>query len=134
VSGLQSVENRRDKIKSAVPDIRPQSGVVVHSFSLCHVPDPAVLPNLRRAVSHGCKNTAIVLAYISEADERRLYAPAGYDSIHPYLVDELNFSEDAAGKRIHAARTCRRFPALFEAVCAGRSAPERRVHAGVASR
>jgi 5-methylcytosine-specific restriction endonuclease McrA len=37
-----------------------------------------------------------------------------------YLVHELNRSDDAAAKRIHAARAAHRFPALFEALADGR--------------
>jgi 5-methylcytosine-specific restriction endonuclease McrA len=37
-----------------------------------------------------------------------------------YCVEELRFSDDAAAKRIQAARAARRFPALFEALADGR--------------
>ena len=37
-----------------------------------------------------------------------------------YCVHELRLSEEAAFKRIHAARTARRFPALFAALAEGR--------------
>ena len=37
-----------------------------------------------------------------------------------YCVDELHFSEDAAYKRIRAARAARRLPILFDAVAEGR--------------
>jgi hypothetical protein len=37
-----------------------------------------------------------------------------------YCVGELGMSEDATGKRIHAARAARRFPILFHAVADGR--------------
>ncbi|MBI5710764.1 MAG: hypothetical protein HZC42_10740 [Candidatus Eisenbacteria bacterium] len=37
-----------------------------------------------------------------------------------YCVHELHFSEDAACKRIRAARTARQFPALFAMLAEGR--------------
>ena len=63
---------------------------------------------------------AEMLALIGEVDARRLYAPVGYSSMHAFLVKELRFSDDAAFKRIQAARVARRFPALFAAMADGR--------------
>jgi 5-methylcytosine-specific restriction endonuclease McrA len=40
--------------------------------------------------------------------------------MHAYCVEKLRLSEDAAYKRIRAARAARRFPSLFEAVAEGR--------------
>jgi hypothetical protein len=37
-----------------------------------------------------------------------------------YCVQALGFSEESAGRRIHAARTARRFPAIFAALADGR--------------
>jgi len=50
----------------------------------------------------------------------QLYLPAAYPSMFAYCVGELHFSEDAAFKRIKAARAARRFPAIFDAVAEGR--------------
>jgi hypothetical protein len=64
--------------------------------------------------------TAAVLAHIAEVDARRLYAPVGYPSMHAYCVGELRLSEDAAFRRIRAARAGREFPTLFAALADGR--------------
>jgi hypothetical protein len=56
----------------------------------------------------------------AEVDARRLYVPAGYPSMFEYCVAELRLSEDAAYKRIQAARAARRFPVLFTALAEGR--------------
>src|SRR5262245_39033173 len=40
--------------------------------------------------------------------------------MHAYCVGELRLCEQAAFKRIHAARAARRFPAIFEALAEGR--------------
>ncbi|HYM81994.1 MAG TPA: hypothetical protein VEY91_11380 [Candidatus Limnocylindria bacterium] len=40
--------------------------------------------------------------------------------MHAYCLHELHLSEEAAFKRIRAARTARRFPAIFPAVAEGR--------------
>ena len=65
------------------------------------------------------ERTALILAEIAEFSHRKLYAPAGYSSMHAYCVGRLGFTDDAAYNRIHAARAARRFPLLFEAVADG---------------
>src|SRR5262245_30810825 len=64
--------------------------------------------------------TADLLAHVAEFDKRKLYLPAGYPSMFAYCVGELGLSEDAAFKRIKAARAARRFPALLDALAEGR--------------
>jgi hypothetical protein len=81
--------------------------------------DPLVLPGLASVVATGCANTAETLAFIAVADERKLYLPAAYPSMYQYCLGELHMSEDAAAKRIHAARAARRFPAIFDAIARG---------------
>jgi hypothetical protein len=66
------------------------------------------------------ERTALILAEIAEFSHRKLYAPAGFSSMHAYCVGRLGFTDDAAYNRIHAARAARRFPILFDAVADGR--------------
>jgi hypothetical protein len=61
--------------------------------------------------------TAHLLADLAEIDVRRLFVQAGYSTLSVYCRDALRLSEDAAARRIHAARAARRFPAVF-AMCA----------------
>jgi len=78
---------------------------------------------LRQLYSYGSKNnevTAMYLAFIGEADARRIYAEEGCSSMHAFCVRRLHLSDSAAFKRIHAARAARRFPELFVAVADGR--------------
>lgn len=88
--------------------------------SLAHLSDTALLRDLHDLVARERATTAALLAHIAEVDARRLYAPAGYSSMHAYCVHALRLSEDAAFKRILAARTARRFPELFDLVAEGR--------------
>ena len=90
------------------------------SYSLGHVLDAVLLRDLAGLVARDRATTATLLAHIAEVDARRLFVPAGYPSMHAYCVDELHLSEDAASKRIQAARAARRFPALFTALAEGR--------------
>src|SRR6185369_3774930 len=70
--------------------------------------------------SQDCERIAIRLAQLAEIDAQEYYRPLGYDTMFRYCVGELHFSEDSAWKRIQAAKICRRFPVLFEAVADGR--------------
>ena len=90
----------------------------VYSFS--HLSDQELLRGLASCVAGERTATAMVMAHIAEVDARRLYVPAGFPSMFLYCVYELHLSEDAAYKRIQAARAARQFPAIFEAVAEGR--------------
>ena len=87
---------------------------------LSRVSDAVLLRDLAALIAKDRLTIARILAHLAEVDARRLYAPAGYPSMHAFCVGELRFSEDAAYKRIQAARAARRFPALFAAVAGGR--------------
>jgi hypothetical protein len=54
------------------------------------------------------------------SDARRRYVPAGYPSLLACCVECLHLSNDAALKRIQAARVARRFPVVFPALAVGR--------------
>ncbi len=92
----------------------------MREYSLAHLSDAVVLLELAELIARDRVTTAILLAHIAEVDARRLYVPAGYPSMFAYCVDELQISEDAASKRIQAARAARQFPALFVALAHGR--------------
>jgi len=92
----------------------------VSTYSFPHLADPVLLRELAATVAHDRATTALLLAYLAEVDARRLYLPAAYPSMYAWCVGELQFSEDEAYSRIRAARTARRFPAIFDAVAARR--------------
>jgi hypothetical protein len=89
-------------------------------YNLAHLSDEVLVHDLAALVDQDRSTTANLLAHIAEVDTRRLYAPAGYSSMFAYCVEELRLSEDAAYKRIRAARAARQFPELFAAVAEGR--------------
>src|SRR5262245_29795199 len=89
-------------------------------YSLTHLTDGTLLQDLIALVTRERTNTAELLAHLAEVDARRLYLPAGYPSMHAYCERELRLSEDAANKRIRAARKAREVPALFAAIADGR--------------
>ena len=92
----------------------------MRNYTLAHLSDEVLLRDLAALVVRDRVTTAALLAHIAEVDARRLYVPAGYPSMHAYCVDELRLSENAAYKRIQAARAARQFPALFVALAEGR--------------
>src|SRR5262249_10147211 len=64
--------------------------------------------------------TAALLAHFAEFDARKLYLPAAYPSMYAYCVGKLHLCEQAAYKRIQAARAGRQYPIVFAAVAEGR--------------
>jgi 5-methylcytosine-specific restriction endonuclease McrA len=90
------------------------------SYSRSHLTDPGLLSVAATRVSLDRDTTAELLADLGEIDARKLYVPAGYDSMYGFCVHELRMSEDVACKRISAARAARRFPSIFPAVADGR--------------
>ena len=90
------------------------------TYSLDHLTDGALLRDLVALVAQDRKTTTALLAHLAEVDARKLYLPAAYPSMYAYCVGELRLCEEAAFKRIYAARTARRFPALFAALADGR--------------
>lgn len=92
----------------------------MHEYTLAHLSDAVLLRDLKTLVRQDRATTVMLLAHIAEVDARRLYAPAGYSSMFAYCTGELRLSEDAAYKRIRAARAARRFPVLFAELAEGR--------------
>lgn len=64
--------------------------------------------------------TVQLLVRLAAVDTRELYSPAGYSTMWDYCLGELDMSDDAAHRRLWAARKCRDFPALFDALADGR--------------
>jgi hypothetical protein len=89
-------------------------------YALGHLSHSALTAALRASVRDTRAATALLLAHIAEFDARELYVPAAHPSMCSYLVHELGFGEQAALKRLRAARTAREFPVIFTAVADGR--------------
>ncbi len=89
-------------------------------FRLTHLDDATLLRDLATIARQDRATTAALLAHIAEVDTRRLYLPSAYPSMFAYCVGELGLSEDAAGRRIQAARAARAYPRLFVDLAAGR--------------
>jgi 5-methylcytosine-specific restriction endonuclease McrA len=60
-----------------------------------------------------------LLAHLAELDERRVYLDLGYTSLFAYCTEALGFCKSSAGRRIAAARVCRKYPEAFARVAQG---------------
>ncbi len=89
-------------------------------FATSHFSNDGLRHDLKTRVANDCRSLAILLTRIAEFDERKLHLQDGYASMYAYLIRELHFSAGAAYKRINAARTALRFPAVLMAVADGR--------------
>jgi len=63
--------------------------------------------------------SAAVLAHLVELELRSLHLELGFPSLFAYCVEVLGMSEGSAGRRVAAARVCRRFPEAFERIARG---------------
>lgn len=62
---------------------------------------------------------ALLLAHLGEFDQRRLHSDRGQPSLFSYCVNILGYSEQAAYKRIQAARAARAHPEILRSLEAG---------------
>src|SRR5690606_36164975 len=81
--------------------------------------DADLLVNTCRLVGRTNCILAELLAHLGEVEARGLHRHRACSSRYIYCVRELRFSEDAAHRRVNAARWVRRFPALLGAVARG---------------
>ena len=63
---------------------------------------------------------ADLLLHLSELDYRGLYRGQACSSLFAYCTERLGFSEDAAYKRVSAARILRQFPLVYELLLKGK--------------
>jgi 5-methylcytosine-specific restriction endonuclease McrA len=88
--------------------------------SVSHLSDGQLAVALPAVAAQERGVTTRLLVHLAEFDDRRLYLPAGYPSMFAYCVGALHLSDDAAYKRIQAARAGRKVPAVFDALEDGR--------------
>ncbi|WP_413293291.1 HNH endonuclease [Bdellovibrio sp. HCB185ZH] len=62
------------------------------------------------------KMTHLILWHIVEVESRRLFLDLGYTSLFKYMTTHLHYSEDAAYRRIQAARLLKKVPQVDKAI------------------
>ncbi len=88
-------------------------------FCVEQLSDDALIDGTRRLVGRTNQTLAALLAHLAEVEARGIHRVRACASLYTYCVYELRMSEDAAFRRAKAARLCRCFPALYDAVAAG---------------
>jgi hypothetical protein len=81
--------------------------------------DDLLLQRLTELLATSNHNTALLLQHLAEVDTRRLYLREGCSSLFRYCVEVLHMPENAAYRRITAARFGRRFPVIVDRIAAG---------------
>src|SRR6187551_2419800 len=90
-----------------------------NQYRLVGLGDSQLLAALSELVQQSNLLTGKLLAHLVELEERQLHLELGYSSLFSYCVEALRMSEGTAGRRVTAARVCRRFPEVFERVARG---------------
>jgi hypothetical protein len=88
-------------------------------YRLVGLKNSELLAGLSELVQRSNAITAEELAHLAELEDRMLHLELGFPSLFAYCVEALGMSEGAAGRRVAAARVCRRFPEAFERVARG---------------
>ncbi|MFW5920547.1 MAG: HNH endonuclease [Polyangiales bacterium] len=93
--------------------------VIALASSLRDIDSNVLLDRFGELVQRDHRETAEMLCYIAEIDERQLWAEQGYPSMFQFLVGRFHMSEPMVAKRIQAARTMQRFALVGEMVARG---------------
>src|SRR5450755_415186 len=88
-------------------------------YRLVGLKNSELLAELSELVQRSNAISAEELAHLAELEDRMLHLELGFPSLFAYCVEALGMSEGAAGRRVAAARVCRRFPKAFERVARG---------------
>ena len=104
----------------------------MHVYSLEHRPNAELRRDLEARFASERVETAGLVVHIAEFDARGLYKEAGFDSMREYCMKIGRLSEDAAFRRLHAARAVKRYPCLFQELVDGAAQPFCRLHPGPA--
>ncbi len=86
---------------------------------LAHLSNDELVQGTRRLVGASNQVFAMLLAHLAEVEARGVHRERACSSLYTYCIYELRFSEDAAFRRVSAARLVKRFPVLYEAIASG---------------
>jgi hypothetical protein len=90
-----------------------------NQYRLVELGNSQLVAGLSELVQQSNELVGQVLAHLVELEERKLHLELGFSSLFAYCVEMLGMSEGSAGRRVTAARVCRRFPEVFERVARG---------------
>lgn len=81
--------------------------------------DQDLLASTRRLVGASNQILAELLAHLAEVESRGVHRVRLCTSLYTYCIYELRFSEDAAFRRVSAARLLQKFPGLYDVIARG---------------
>jgi hypothetical protein len=87
--------------------------------SIAELSDVELLANTRTLIGRSNQVFAALLSHLGEVEARGLHRTRACSSLYAYCIHELRLSEDAAVRRVAAARYARQFPVLLEAIATG---------------
>src|SRR3954469_3505914 len=99
--------------------IAPASHVPAAGCDLTQLTNDELIAGTRRLVGTSNQLFAMLLAHLAEVEARGIHRERACSSLYTYCIYELRFSEDAAFRRVSAARLVKRFPALYEPIASG---------------
>src|SRR3954447_4223923 len=99
--------------------IAAASHVPTAGCDLTQLTNDELIAGTRRLVGTSNQLFAMLLAHLAEVEARGIHRERACSSLYTYCIYELRFSEDAAFRRVSAARLVKRFPALYEAIASG---------------
>ena len=88
-------------------------------FSLERISDADLLAATRQLVGRSNQLLAALLAHLAEVEVRGIHRLRACSSLYTYCVFELRLSEDAAFRRVRAAKLARQFPVIFQQIADG---------------
>ena len=89
------------------------------TIDLATITDEALIAETKRVAELERRSTAELLALLIEVERRALHLTLGYSSMFLYCTRALLLSEQAAFKRITAARAARRYPIILKGLAEG---------------
>ena len=92
---------------------------MVMTIQIPDMTDMALVAETKRVAELERRSTAELLALLIELERRGLHLALGYSSMFAYCTRALLLSEQAAFKRITAARLARRYPTILQRLAEG---------------
>jgi len=91
----------------------------MNTSSLRNLDKDNLLRDFSALVEKDRRDTATLLAYIAEIDQRKLYLEHAYPSMFAFCTKRFRMSEAVAARRIRAGRATCRFPCILGMVARG---------------
>ncbi|MBO9665665.1 MAG: hypothetical protein J7501_02490, partial [Bdellovibrio sp.] len=85
-------------------------------MNLSKISNDELIGRLETLCANERKITHLILWHIIEVETRGLHLDMGFDSMYSYLTKKLGYSEDAAYRRISAARVLKKAPEISEKI------------------